>query len=188
VTARALAALGVRTGPVHAELRLAPSGPLVIEVALRTIGGLCSRALRFGMGLSLEELVITNALGRLAVWVVELPVDVALARDVGAGIATAHRHDHVGPLRVSAAEPAGDAVRDIDVELAHHPYDLAVHPRGRVRARGARGVRAGRGAVEEGARDLRATGVLDADEQDVHAGTAGRTRSAILSRTPGCSE
>jgi hypothetical protein len=36
----------------------------VIELALRTIGGLCSRALRFGMGLSLEELVIENALGR----------------------------------------------------------------------------------------------------------------------------
>jgi hypothetical protein len=49
-------------------------------------------------------------------------------------------------------------------------------------------VRAGGGAIEEGARDLRATGVLDADEQDVHAGTPGRTRSAILSRTPGCSE
>lgn len=66
VTAQAVEALGVRTGPVHAELRLGASGraPVVIEVALRTIGGLCSRALRFGMGLSLEELVIDNALGR----------------------------------------------------------------------------------------------------------------------------
>ncbi len=66
VTAQAVEALGVRTGPVHAEMRLGASGdtPVVIEVALRTIGGLCSRALRFGMGLSLEELVIANALGR----------------------------------------------------------------------------------------------------------------------------
>jgi biotin carboxylase len=64
VTADAVAALGVRSGPVHAELRLAAEGPVVIEVALRTIGGLCARALRFGMGLSLEELVIANALGR----------------------------------------------------------------------------------------------------------------------------
>jgi hypothetical protein len=35
----------------------------VVEVAARTIGGLCSRTLRFGAGLSLEELVIRHALG-----------------------------------------------------------------------------------------------------------------------------
>ena len=64
VTARALDALGVRGGPVHAELRLSDAGPKVIDVALRTIGGLCSRALRFGVGTSLEEVVIANALGR----------------------------------------------------------------------------------------------------------------------------
>jgi hypothetical protein len=35
----------------------------VIEVAARAIGGLCSRALRFGAGVSLEELIIRHALG-----------------------------------------------------------------------------------------------------------------------------
>ena len=35
----------------------------MVEVAARTIGGLCSRTLRFGAGLSLEELVIRHALG-----------------------------------------------------------------------------------------------------------------------------
>ena len=64
-TAAAAAALGLRTGPVHAELRLPPGGPpVVIEVAARTIGGLCARTLRFGTGLSLEELVLRHALGQ----------------------------------------------------------------------------------------------------------------------------
>jgi hypothetical protein len=36
----------------------------VIEVAARTIGGLCSRALQFSTGQTLEQLVIAHALGR----------------------------------------------------------------------------------------------------------------------------
>ena len=56
-------ALGLTEGPVHAELRVNDQGPWVVEVAARTIGGLCSRTLRFGTGLSLEELVIRHALG-----------------------------------------------------------------------------------------------------------------------------
>ncbi len=56
-------ALGLTEGPIHAELRVNDDGPWVVEVAARTIGGLCSRTLRFGAGLSLEELVIRHALG-----------------------------------------------------------------------------------------------------------------------------
>jgi biotin carboxylase len=64
VAARACAAIGLRNGPVHAELRLGPEGPVVIEVAARSIGGLCARTLRFGLsGASLEEIVMRNALG-----------------------------------------------------------------------------------------------------------------------------
>jgi hypothetical protein len=63
MTARACAALGLRHGPVHAELRLGPGGPYVVEVAARSIGGLCSNALRFGTGLSLEEVIIRHAIG-----------------------------------------------------------------------------------------------------------------------------
>jgi biotin carboxylase len=63
VTARACAALGLRQGPVHAELRLNDDGPWVLEVAARSIGGLCSRTLRFGTGMSLEELILRHALG-----------------------------------------------------------------------------------------------------------------------------
>ena len=56
-------ALGLRNGPVHAELRVCGTGPAMLELAARSIGGLCSRALRFPGGKSLEELIISSALG-----------------------------------------------------------------------------------------------------------------------------
>jgi biotin carboxylase len=65
-TARAAArALGLTEGPVHAELRLGSKpGPWLIEMAARSIGGLCARALRFGVGITLEELILMHALRR----------------------------------------------------------------------------------------------------------------------------
>ncbi len=65
-TRAALAAVGLREGPVHAEVRLSPRGAVAIEVAARSIGGLCSRTLRFGTGRSLEEVILLHALGRPA--------------------------------------------------------------------------------------------------------------------------
>jgi biotin carboxylase len=63
VAGLACAALGLVEGPVHAELRLSPDGPVVLEVAARSVGGLCSRTLRFGAGLTLEEVLIAHAVG-----------------------------------------------------------------------------------------------------------------------------
>ncbi len=63
ITAEGARALGLAEGPVHAELRLSPSGPVVLEIAARSIGGLCSRTLRFGAGLSLEEVLVAHAMG-----------------------------------------------------------------------------------------------------------------------------
>jgi biotin carboxylase len=60
---RAARALGLRTGPIHAELRVTGTGPAMLELAARSIGGLCSRALQFPGGQSLEELILANALG-----------------------------------------------------------------------------------------------------------------------------
>ena len=60
------AALGLREGPVHSELRLPEGEPWLLEIAARTIGGLCSRALRFGTGITLEELILRHALGQTA--------------------------------------------------------------------------------------------------------------------------
>jgi biotin carboxylase len=60
----AVSALGLRHGPVHAEVRVASGRASVIEVAARSIGGLCSRALVFGTGVSLEQLILAQAIGR----------------------------------------------------------------------------------------------------------------------------
>lgn len=62
-TASAAAALGLRHGPIHAELRVNEAGPWIVEVAGRSIGGLCSQTLRFGPEVSLEELILRQAVG-----------------------------------------------------------------------------------------------------------------------------
>ena len=64
IAAQAAAALGLREGPIHVELRIGPGGEVtILELAARSIGGLCARALRFGAGVSLEEVIIRHALG-----------------------------------------------------------------------------------------------------------------------------
>ncbi|MGH9378808.1 MAG: ATP-grasp domain-containing protein [Terriglobia bacterium] len=64
----AIKALGLFHGPFHAELRVNSKGVWPLEVAARSIGGLCARALRFealalGGGIPLEKLAIALALG-----------------------------------------------------------------------------------------------------------------------------
>jgi biotin carboxylase len=63
--AAAAAAIGLRTGPIHAELRVNDRGPWMLEIAGRSIGGLCGRTLRFGLagGMTLEELIVRQACG-----------------------------------------------------------------------------------------------------------------------------
>jgi biotin carboxylase len=64
IAAQAAAALGLHEGPVHVELRIGAGGEVtILELAARSIGGLCARALRFGAGVSLEEVIIRHALG-----------------------------------------------------------------------------------------------------------------------------
>ena len=60
---QAAQALGLRSGPIHAELRVNEEGPWILEIAARSIGGLCARTLRFGTDVSLEELILRHALG-----------------------------------------------------------------------------------------------------------------------------
>jgi biotin carboxylase len=82
-TAEVVTTLGLRHGPIHAELRVNEQGPWILELAPRSIGGLCSRTLRFGDGLSLEDLLLRHALGldvealareRLAAGVMMIPI------------------------------------------------------------------------------------------------------------------
>ncbi len=62
-TEAAIVALGLSHGPIHAEVRLHDGQATVLEVAPRSIGGRCGRVLRFGTGISLEELILRAALG-----------------------------------------------------------------------------------------------------------------------------
>src|SRR5579863_581446 len=59
----AAASLGLQEGPVHAELRVNERGPWMLEIAGRSIGGLCSTVLEFGSGMCLEELILRHATG-----------------------------------------------------------------------------------------------------------------------------
>lgn len=68
VTQSAISALGLTEGPIHAELRIAGGNrPRLIEVAARSIGGICGRSLNFGLlDTPLEALILRHALGRRA--------------------------------------------------------------------------------------------------------------------------
>jgi hypothetical protein len=61
--ATAAASIGLHDGPVHAEARFNERGPWMLEIAGRSIGGLCSTVLEFGSGMSLEEILLRHALG-----------------------------------------------------------------------------------------------------------------------------
>src|SRR6266567_3807113 len=57
-TARAIVALGLTNGPIHAEMRVNGRGVWMLEVAARPIGGLCAKAIP-----GLEERILLNAIG-----------------------------------------------------------------------------------------------------------------------------
>lgn len=61
---QACIAYGLNEGPVHAECRINHQGVWILEVAARTIGGLCARLLTFGTGHTLEQLVLAQAMGK----------------------------------------------------------------------------------------------------------------------------
>jgi biotin carboxylase len=77
-TAQAARALGLTEGPIHAELRVDGDQVTLLEIAARSIGGLCSRALRFGAGVSLEEVILRHAL--------DLPIDDLARADRASGV------------------------------------------------------------------------------------------------------
>jgi biotin carboxylase len=72
---RAARALGLTHGPVHAECRVGHAGVVILEVAARPIGGLCSRVLRFAPDAApLEEVLVRHALGEdVSVYTRETP-------------------------------------------------------------------------------------------------------------------
>lgn len=78
VVAAAAAAVGLVEGPVHAEVRVDGDRVWFLEMAARSIGGLCSRALRFGVDATLEEIVLRQAL--------RMPVSDLRLREGAAGV------------------------------------------------------------------------------------------------------
>ena len=78
MTTDAAAALELVEGPIHAELRTDGGRAWVLELAARSIGGLCSRALRFGVGVTLEEVILRHALG--------LPIDDLRRESAASGV------------------------------------------------------------------------------------------------------
>ena len=65
VTRNTLLAVGLDHGPVHVELRIDGSRVVPIEAHARSIGGYCSKVLRFEGGRSLEDMIILQSLGML---------------------------------------------------------------------------------------------------------------------------
>ena len=61
---RACRHAGLASGPVHAEFRVNERGIWLLEIAPRSIGGLCGAVLTHALGMTLEELILRHALGR----------------------------------------------------------------------------------------------------------------------------
>jgi biotin carboxylase len=123
VAGRAAAAVGLERGPLHAELRVNAGGPVMVELAGRTIGGLCSRTLRFGTEASLEELILRQAAG--------LPVD-SLSREGRAGGVMMIPIPQAGVLRaVRGVEQARavPGVESVEITAPLH-YSLVPLPEG----------------------------------------------------------
>lgn len=122
-TAAACRALGLTDGPVHAELRINGAGPWVLEIAARSIGGLCSRALRFGTGMSLEELILRHALG----W--PLPSTAREGRAAGVMMIPIPRAGRLGTVGGVDAARAVPGVEDVVIS-AHNGQELIPLPEG----------------------------------------------------------
>jgi biotin carboxylase len=109
---RAVRALGIVAGPIHAELRYNERGPFLIELAARPIGGRCSAVLRFGdHGISLEEIILRHALGmpipslqreRLAAGVMMIPIPGAGTLREVRGVEEAKRVPLVEDVQITA--------------------------------------------------------------------------------------
>ena len=110
-TAEAANALGLRHGPIHAELRYNDKGAHLIEIAARTIGGLCARTLRFGTGMSLEELVIRHAIGQ--------PVDELRREQQAAGVMMipVPKAGILGEVRGKTAAHCVDGIVEVNITI-----------------------------------------------------------------------
>ena len=114
--ASAVSAVGLRSGPIHAEVRFDGKHAHVIEIAARSIGGLCGRTLRFGAGITLEELIVRHALGEnveaaretQAAGVMMIPIPSAGRLDYVDGVAEAQFTEGIHEVTISI--PRGETL------------------------------------------------------------------------------
>ena len=118
-TSRAVDALGLRDGPIHAELRINEAGPWIVDLAARSIGGLCSRALKFGAGISLEDLILRHAL--------RLPLP-SMERDSRAAAVMMIPIPRAGTLREVRGLPRARSVPDVEGVTISIPLGEEVLP------------------------------------------------------------
>ncbi len=122
VVQQACEAYGIKTGPVHAECRLRGTEIYLIEMAARTIGGLCSDILEYGLGCSLEELVLSQALGQ--------PIEKSFS-DTAAGVMMIPVSKPGILKRIEGLLDAGkvEFIEDINIQL-REGYELTPLPEG----------------------------------------------------------
>jgi biotin carboxylase len=151
----AASALGLTEGPVHVEMRIGDNGTVtILELAARSIGGLCARSLRFGAGVSLEELIVRHALGlgveglqreSQSSGVMMLPIRVAGVLDHVSGVEEARAIDGVVGVDITIASgravvplpegdrylgfifARGDSAENVEATLRRAESRLTVH-------------------------------------------------------------
>jgi len=119
---RCCSAYGLEHGPVHAEARLTDSGPVLLELAARTIGGQCGQLIEFSLRQKLEELVIQGMCG------ITVPAD---AEAESAGVLMIPITDTGILKRVEGLTEAlqTEYVRDIEIHI-NPGYELIPLPEG----------------------------------------------------------
>lgn len=116
---RVCALAGLTSGPVHAEMRVSERGIWLLEVAARSIGGLCGRMLHHRLGMALEEMVLRHALG--------MPVPAA-SNDEAAGVMMIPIPES-GIFLGATGLPAARAVPGItDIRISAQPGDIVAPP------------------------------------------------------------
>lgn len=121
---RTVLALGLTHGPLHAEFRVNQDGLWVLEAAPRPIGGLCSRALRFGPDkIFLEELLVRHALGLAGS---DLPREAGAAGVMMIPVPQSGILERVEGVDEAAAVPG---VEEIHITARLHDY-IAAWPEG----------------------------------------------------------
>jgi len=120
--ARCCAAYGLAQGPVHAEARLSTSGPVLLELAARTIGGQCGQLIEFSLQCKLEELVIQGMCGLT-------PATAAVAESAGVLMIPITDSGILKRVEGLTAALQTEHVRDIEIHI-NPGYELIPLPEG----------------------------------------------------------